>query len=141
MTLMTADQAREFRAAHDERARVLTRMTRAALRDLRATRFRNEGIIWISGGPSSKDELVRDLLERDYPIDTLNETIHVLYHKPGENWSACEHCGPAVGATRVCPDCGQPQHYTGTENGWCHDATFATLACGASPALLAELEK
>ena len=48
---------------------------------------------------------------------------------------------PRVGAQRACPDCGRPQHYTGTEMGWCHDATFDMLACGASPALLAELEK
>ena len=46
-----------------------------------------------------------------------------------------------IGWTRACPDCGRPQHYTGIELGWCHDATFATLACDASPALLAELEK
>ena len=48
---------------------------------------------------------------------------------------------PAIGDTRACPDCGKPQHYTGAELGWCHDALFAMLACGASPALLAELEK
>ena len=48
---------------------------------------------------------------------------------------------PIIGTKRACPDCGRPQHYTGTEHGWAHDAAFATLACGASPALLAELEK
>ena len=29
---------------------------------------------------------------------------------------------PRVGDTRDCPDCGRPQHYTGAEAGWCHDA-------------------
>ena len=32
---------------------------------------------------------------------------------------------PAIGDTRWCPDCGRPQHYTGTEAGWCHDAGWA----------------
>ena len=78
-------------------------------------------------------------------------------HHPGDpcNASCPVHLGaglrfngdqtprPAIGSTRACPEpgCGRPQHYIGTELGWCHDAAFATLACGASPALLAELEK
>ena len=36
---------------------------------------------------------------------------------------------PAIGATRACPDCGRPQHYTGTELGWCHDALVDTWHC------------
>lgn len=48
---------------------------------------------------------------------------------------------PAIGDTRACPDCGKPQHYTGIEMGWCHDAAIDMLSCGAGPALLAELEK
>ena len=36
---------------------------------------------------------------------------------------------PAIGATRACPDCGKPQHYTGVELGWCHDATVDTWHC------------
>ena len=31
--------------------------------------------------------------------------------------------------TRACPGCGRPQHYTGIELGWCHDATWATWDC------------
>ena len=36
---------------------------------------------------------------------------------------------PAIGSTRTCPDCGRPQHYTGTELGWCHDALIDTWEC------------
>ena len=36
---------------------------------------------------------------------------------------------PRPGDTRTCPDCGRPQHYTGTELGWCHDALIDTWHC------------
>ena len=32
---------------------------------------------------------------------------------------------PRIGDTRACPDCGRPQHYTGTEYGWAHDVRKA----------------
>lgn len=38
-----------------------------------------------------------------------------------------------IGDTRACPDCGRSQHYTGTENGWCHDALVDIWEC-ADPA-------
>lgn len=63
-------------------------------------------------------------------------------HRPGLSCdTTCPVHAPAIGATRACPGCGRPQHYTGIELGWCHDAAIDTLTCGASPALLAELEK
>lgn len=34
---------------------------------------------------------------------------------------------------RRCPDCGRPQHYTGIEHGWAHDALIDTWRC-ADPA-------
>ena len=34
-----------------------------------------------------------------------------------------------TGDTRACPDCGRPQHYTGHENGWAHDALIDTWEC------------
>lgn len=37
------------------------------------------------------------------------------------------------GGTRSCPDCGRPQHYTGIEYGWAHDALIDTWHC-ADPA-------
>lgn len=41
--------------------------------------------------------------------------------------------GQAVYMTRACPDCGRPQHYTGIENGWCHDVLVDMWNC-ADPA-------
>ena len=34
-----------------------------------------------------------------------------------------------IGETRACPDCGKPQHYTGIELGWVHDALVDTWDC------------
>lgn len=48
---------------------------------------------------------------------------------------------PAVHDTRTCPDCGRPQHYTGTEYGWAHDAVIDLMYCCASPELITEMEK
>lgn len=48
---------------------------------------------------------------------------------------------PRVRDVRACPDCGRPQHYTGTEYGWAHDAVIDLMRCAASPELLAEMEK
>ena len=36
---------------------------------------------------------------------------------------------PRIGDTRACPDCGRPQHYTGAELGWCHDALIDMWDC------------
>ena len=41
----------------------------------------------------------------------------------------CRCGGPHIGDTRACPDCGKPQHYTGTEYGWAHDALVDTWHC------------
>jgi hypothetical protein len=88
---MTVDQARNLRFCHDTQVRTLSRMSRAALKNLLDVRDRAAGFTR-SGGPSSKDELVRELVEQDYPLGRLNEAIHVLHHQQGEVWSACEHC-------------------------------------------------
>ena len=45
----------------------------------------------------------------------------------GEVWPSDDRA--AISDTRACPECGRPQHYTGTELGWCHDATFDTWHC------------
>ena len=34
-----------------------------------------------------------------------------------------------IGDIRTCPDCGQPQHYSGVEVGWAHDALVDTWHC------------
>jgi hypothetical protein len=99
--LMTTQQAAEFIRDHDRAARQLNGKTKKALTALRDTRLRAAGIISI-GGPYSKDELINDLLERDYPIGTVNEAIHVAYHSANESWSACEYCHPHGGSRCDC---------------------------------------
>ena len=93
--VMTPEQARQFRAARDYDARTLGRTSKAALAALYHTTLRRHGIESIYGGPVGKDELVAAILDLRYPLDQLNEAIHVLWHqpdKPGEIWDGCEHC-------------------------------------------------
>ena len=108
------------------------------------------GTDWLTTADPTWYPHVLTILQRDYPdaadmawstaiSENANDQI-TRYGSTGRTIGEAV-AAPAIGGTRVCSDCGKPQHYTGTENGWCHDATFATLACGASPALLAELEK
>jgi hypothetical protein len=50
-------------------------------------------ILW--GGPRTKDELISAILELRFPRSQVDEMTHVLYHQPGDVWSACGHCGGA----------------------------------------------
>ena len=103
MTIMTTQQAENFLARHDADARIFTRMTKTALSDLLAARYRAEGTILVTGGPVSKDELINALLGRDYPVDKLNEAIHASYHLTGRGGSsACEYCHPHDGGRCDC---------------------------------------
>jgi hypothetical protein len=86
------DQADALRAAHDADARALTRMTRAQLAVLESAELRKRGFERLAGRPVSKDELVRSILDYRYPLASLNRASHVLYHAPGETWSACDFC-------------------------------------------------
>lgn len=95
---MTEAEAREFRAAHDADASRLSRTSTHELRQIAAGL--RAGLGWERVyGESSKDELISEILGYRYPLATLNETTHVLYHKPGETWSACERCHPHQGST------------------------------------------
>ena len=88
---MTAEQARDVRTGHDILARVLTKRTRASL----DTEYRaNHPGIWYRS--MTKDELVNALVHDRYPIERLNEAIHVLYHGPGERWPSCDWCSQVM---------------------------------------------
>ena len=89
---MTPEQARQFRAARDYDARTLDRTSKTALAGLYRTTLRRHGIESVYGGPASKDELAAAILDLRYPLERLNLASHVLFHQPGEDWSACEHC-------------------------------------------------
>jgi hypothetical protein len=101
--LMTAEQARDFRIAHDQAARELTRMSKTSLLGLQAVRDRAAGFTRKGSPPMSKHELVCELLEHSFPVAKINEAGHVLYHKAGIGGSsACEWCHPHGGGRCDC---------------------------------------
>jgi hypothetical protein len=102
-TFPTAESALVYRKAHDVRVKKLYRMTMPTLRDIEQAHLARQGYQRVFGGPVSKDELISAILAVEYPADRMNETTHVLYHKPGETWSACEWCHPHNGAMCECP--------------------------------------
>lgn len=98
---MNQAEARELRQAHDSYVRALYREPKAGL----AVQYRKElaarGRTVLLGGPDSKDELVRELAGLQFPLERMNESIHVLYHTAGVINSACPWCNPDP-----CPVCG-----------------------------------
>lgn len=89
---MTETEARNIRTQHDAMAKTLTRASKANLKRDYDTIQRAFGFETVHGGPASKDELIGAILDISFPRAAMDEASHVLYHKPGENWSACEHC-------------------------------------------------
>lgn len=90
-TTLTIDEARALRASHDADAKLLSRQTKAQLKAIRYHR----GLIHIYG-EMSKDELISSILDARYPLERMHEAIHVLHHRPGEPWSACEWCEQSI---------------------------------------------
>lgn len=91
--VMTAEQAREFRAAHDAEVVRLSRMSKQALGIEERRLMRKQGIQRVFGGPVLKDEYISSVLElRGYTTGRLNEATHVLCHQAAGTWSACEFC-------------------------------------------------
>lgn len=62
------DQARAYLLEHDADARALNRLSVASLREVEARFLAAAGETRILGGPQSKDELVRSILEIRYPL-------------------------------------------------------------------------
>ena len=85
-TFASTDEARAFRANHDLAAHMLSKQSKSAL----VSQANGKGI-W-ANAKWSKDELIAALADYLFPRDRMEEANHVLYHKPGENWSACEWC-------------------------------------------------
>jgi len=99
---MDKAEAAQFRRDHDDYARYLAKQTRAALAAAYRHQLASQGMTLLGGGPGSKDELTAAIMNLRFPINQLNQSIHVLYHAPGETWSACEWCHPHAGATCEC---------------------------------------
>lgn len=99
---LTADEARQLRADHDRDAGQLARKSQRELGRIAAGLRAGTGWERLYG-TSSKDELISEILGHRYPAAKLNEAIHVMHHRPGESWTACEWCHPHSGATCECP--------------------------------------
>ena len=106
-------QARTLREAHDGYARRLSRMTAAALRNLYREELAAQGSRLLYGGPAGKDELISALTGLRYPLEKLNESVHVLYHRDGIVNSACELCHDSHDATGCDCALGRPAAVTG----------------------------
>lgn len=90
-TFASKAEALTFRAQCENLAKLLTRNTKRQLEAIAIDKRAAVGRVRIYG-QSSKQELINEILQFDYPTDRLNEAIHIIYHAPGENWSACEWC-------------------------------------------------
>lgn len=94
--LMDRDHAQALLAACDADARLLSRKPRYELAAIERGEQAAIGITHVFGGPHSKDELVRSILDIRYPPQRMTEAGHVAHHAPGERWSACPHCSCQV---------------------------------------------
>lgn len=99
---MTVPEAQEFRAGYEAEVRELSRKSRTELASIEAAELSGRGMQRLFGGPQSKDELINAIVGYRYPLERLNETTHILYHEPGESWSACEWCHPHGGEHCDC---------------------------------------
>lgn len=99
---MDKAEAGKLRKDHDDCVRNLSRQTKSALTAAYRQQLASQGVTLLSGGPARKDELISAIVTERFPTDQLNQSIHVLYHNPGETWSACKWCHPHAGARCEC---------------------------------------
>lgn len=102
--MMTYTEAKNFNQSYTTALRMLIRARKPALVNLLARQDEADGRTRLIGGPRTKDEIMRELLDHDYPRDRLNEAIHVLHHAPSARWPACEHCQAKPSTTSVTSD-------------------------------------
>jgi hypothetical protein len=117
-TDMSKDFARALVEAHDADARTLSRKTRHELAVFERSEMAARGMEHVYGGPVTKEELLRSILDMRYPVARRFAAAHVLHHDR-DKWSGCEFCAcqgtrivtsERLGA-RVIEQCeGQPGH-------------------------------
>jgi hypothetical protein len=95
-----AEVAAAYRARHDARVKALSRLGATTLRELEGAQLAAQGVQRVAGGPASRDELVGAIVDAEFPRALMDEASHVLYHKPGETWGACQWCQPRVSTAR-----------------------------------------
>jgi hypothetical protein len=89
---MNETQARTIREAHDGYVTSIYRKPKATLATMYRQELADRGMYSLFGGPMSKDEFISALVELRYPLASMNESVHVLYHRDGITNDACEHC-------------------------------------------------
>jgi hypothetical protein len=92
---MNETQARIIREAHDGYVQSIYRKPRTTLAHMYRQELADRGREILYGGPASKDELISALTELRYPLASMNESVHVLYHRDGITNDACEQCSEA----------------------------------------------
>jgi len=93
--LMSADEARQFRAEESRTARELSRTRAGELRAIDRDELEAHGIVRIMG-KMSKDELISEIMRYRFPPAEVTEAIHVLHHQPGQVWDGCPICTAPV---------------------------------------------
>jgi hypothetical protein len=89
---MNETQARIIREARDGYVQSIYRLPKATLATMYRQELADRGRTLIYGGPGSKDALISALVELRYPLASMNESVHVLYHRDGIVNDACEQC-------------------------------------------------
>jgi hypothetical protein len=89
---MNETQARTIREAHDGYVKSIYRKHLTTLAHMYRQELTARGMYLAYGGPASKDELISALVELRYPLASMNESVHVLYHVDGITSDVCEQC-------------------------------------------------
>jgi hypothetical protein len=89
---MNETQARTIRIAHDGYVKTIYRKPKTTLAHMYREELAARGQYNLFGGPASKDELISALVELRYPLASMNESVHVLYHVDGISNDACDQC-------------------------------------------------
>lgn len=100
--MMTPDEARELRKDCDDYVAFWSRQPKRALANIYRLLLAEQGRQLLGGGPVTKDEYLSAITGIRFPVARRNEANHVLYHRPGESWPACEWCHPHAGAECQC---------------------------------------
>ena len=98
---MDETQARIFSEARSAYIGRLARMTRVSLAAELTSELEECGRVLVFGGPTSKDELMSELVGIRYPRARFNEATHVLHHTADVRNEICAYCNP-----NPCPICG-----------------------------------
>jgi hypothetical protein len=89
---MNETQARTIREAHDGYVKSIYRKPAAQLAAMYRQELAARGYDILVGGPVGRDELISALVLLRYPLASMNESVHVLYHRDGITNDACEQC-------------------------------------------------